>query len=89
MKNYSQATNKKISFLTAVALSLAVIFLICIIKSDPIYLFILLAAILIASLALIIYWFVKRKTLPNTEKWGIILSIIVWSALFYSLARNL
>lgn len=89
MKRYLQAIIRRIPFLTGVALLLAAIIIFSIIKNDSDAVLIALAAILTASLALIIYWFVKRKILSNTEKWGIILSIIVWSALFYSLIHGL
>jgi len=84
----SQILEKEISLLSVIAVSLATILAYGIVKNNAFSLFISLSAILASSIVMIIYWFVKRNILSSTERWSILLSVIVWLGLFYSMIHS-
>ena len=86
MKRSEETPNRKSYFLPSVSIILAAIVVFCIIKNNTDYLLIAQISILTATIVLMIYWFIQRKVLAKTEKWGIILSILVWLAFCYSLS---
>jgi len=84
----SQILEKEISLLSVIAVSLATILAYGIVKNNAFSLFISLSAILASSIVMIIYWFVKRNILSSTERWSILLSVIVWLGIFYSMIHS-
>ena len=86
MKISEEKPNKKSYFLPSVSIILATILVFCIIENNTYYLLIAQISILTASIVLMVYWFIRRQVLAKTEKWSIILSILVWLAFCYSLS---
>lgn len=80
-----QIINKEISLLSVITVSLATILVYGIIKNDTVSLFISLVAILASAIVMMVYWFVYRNSLTSTKRWSILLSVIVWLGLFYSM----
>ena len=88
MSKLWQLLNSEISFLSTVAISLATMLAFCMVKGDAMHFFISLEVILTASAIMLIYWFVKRKSLSINERWSILISVAVWLALFYFMIHS-
>ena len=85
MNKIWQLLNSEISFLSTMAISLAVMLVFCMVKGDALHFFISLEAILATSAIMLVYLFVKRNSLSSTERWSILISVAVWLGLFHYL----
>ena len=85
MSKLWQLLNSEISVLSAVAISLATMLVFCMVKGDVLHFFVSLESILAASGIMLIYLFIKRRSLSSTERWSILISVAVWLGLFYYL----
>jgi len=83
-----QLLHREISVLSAVAISLATMLVFCLVKGDVLHFFVSLESILAASGIMLIYLFIKRRSLSSTERWSILISVAVWLALFYSMIHS-
>jgi len=88
MSKFWQLLHREISILSAVAIILATMLVFCLVKGDVLHFFVSLESILAASGIMLIYLFIKRRSLSSTERWSILISVAVWLALFYSMIHS-
>ena len=88
MNKIRQLLTSQISFLSTIAISLATMLVFCMVKGDVLHFFVSLESILAASGIMLIYLFIKRRSLSSTERWSILISVAVWLALFYFMIHS-